>query len=444
MICVDRLAMECQEKILAEIEKRGDSHTMSKKETLLRAAYAELIEGYEEDLAGSHYGDKEIPPPPSSEEVKSSKQVNKSASPVLDIEDMGNAFKKSLVPSTMKQLKESGIKPYTYEDRVERIAELNTLTYPNFAAKLRKDKIPLKRMSAVVFQANIGLHCNQACTHCHVDSSPSRKEMMTRETTNRCLDIIRNSPSIKIIDLTGGAPELNREFRYWVTECRALGLEVIDRCNLTVLLEPTQKDLGAFLAENKVHVIASLPCYLEDNVDTQRGNEVFKRSIAGLKILNALGYGTRDERGLKLDLVYNPTGVHLPPAQAKLELAYKKHLAENFDIVFDSLHCITNQPINRFHDHLKDIGKLETYMDILVDNFNPKACEGLMCKNYVSVRWDGNIYDCDFNQQVELNPKSKDEKAVSVFNIECTGDLLSVPIATSLHCYACTAGAGSS
>ena len=312
---------------------------------------------------------------------------------VPDIEDFG----KSLIPKTMKQMKADGIRPYTLEERQERIAELNGLPYPNFVSRVVKSGQSLRRESCLVFQANIGLYCNQACTHCHVDSSPSRKEMMSRETTERCLDVIRNSPSVQIVDLTGGAPELNKEFRHWVTECRKLGLHIIDRCNLTVLLEPKQRDLCQFLADNEVHVIASLPCYLEDNVDAQRGDEVFGRSVAALRMLNEKGYGG-DGTALQLDLVYNPTGVHLPPSQEGLQAAYKKHLGEKFGISFNKLICVTNVPINRFHDHLKDIGKLETYMDILVSNFNPETVGDLMCKNYVSVRWDGQIFDCDFNQ----------------------------------------------
>ena len=272
---------------------------------------------------------------------------------VPDIEDFG----KSLIPKTMKQMKADGLIPYTVEERKEKIVELNGLPYPNFMSKVIKSGQRMARESCLVFQANIGLYCNQACTHCHVDSSPSRKEMMSRETTDRCLEVIRNSPSVKIVDLTGGAPELNKEFRYWVAECRKLGLHIIDRCNLTVLLEPKQSDLCQFLADNEVHVIASLPCYLEDNVDGQRGDEVFRRSVAALRMLNERGYGVDDDgdgtSSLRLDLVYNPTGVHLPPPQEELEAAYKKHLGEKYGIYFDRLICVTNVPINRFHDHLK-------------------------------------------------------------------------------------------
>jgi len=357
---------------------------------------------------------------------------------VPDIEDL-KPFK-SLIPLTMKEMKAQGVVPYSVEEREELLEELSeTPGIPNFAEQVVKAGSNLKRRQSVVFQANIGLYCNQACNHCHVDSSPLRKEMMSREVTDKCLEILSKSPSIQVVDLTGGAPELNREFRHWVTGCRALGLEVIDRCNLTVLLEPHQQDLIGFLAENKVHIIASLPCYLEANVDGQRGNQVFDRSIEALKRLNQAGYGTAN--GLVLDLVYNPTGVHLPPAQPALEVAYKIELKEKYGIVFDQLHCITNMPINRFHDHLKAEDKLEQYMHILLEAFNPDTLDGLMCRDYVSVKWDGAIFDCDFNQQVELYPTA--DKRLTVFDIESTDDLLNVPIATNHHCYGCAAGAGS-
>jgi len=367
------------------------------------------------------------------------KQVPKSAAPAIpDLEDLRPL--PSLIKETVRQMKTNSVKPYTAAEREQRLEELNAMPeVPNFSAQLVKTDQKLKRTNTVVLQANIGLYCNQACNHCHVDSSPMRKEMMTKETTERCIEIIRKSPSIRVVDLTGGAPELNREFKTWVVESRKLGLEVIDRCNLTVLMEPGQEDLAQFLADHQVHIIASLPCYLEDNVDSQRGNSVFTRSIRGLKKLNAVGYGTG--KGLVLDLVYNPTGIHLPPAQEKLQVAYKKHLSEQFDITFDRLHCITNMPINRFYDHLKDGGDLEKYMDILVRAYNPDTVSGLMCRDYVSVKWDGTIFDCDFNQQVDLYPKSG--KRLTVFDIESTDEILQVGIATGKHCFGCTAGAGS-
>jgi len=268
--------------------------------------------------------------------------------------------------------------------------------------------------------------------------------MMDRATADQCLKVIANSSTIECVDLTGGAPEMNREFRHLVTGIRKLGLEVIDRCNLTVLLEPSQRDLGQFLADQQVHIIASLPCYLEDNVDGQRGDQVFERSMRGLRQLNDLGYGKGG--ALKLDLVYNPTGVHLPPSADKLEGAYKTQLLEKHGIYFDNLHTITNMPINRFYDHLKDIGKLQEYMELLVSSFNPHNVAGLMCKDLISLRWDGRVYDCDFNQQVELDPKSKGKSTgtgISIFDMNCTDDILTATISTGLHCYGCTAGAGS-
>lgn len=373
---------------------------------------------------------------------------------VKDIEDI---LKGSLIPVTVKQMKRNGVVPYTAEQKASMLSELEGhLATPNFAATLRKNGITLKRDKTEVFQLNIGLYCNQACTHCHVDSSPKRKEMMTREVVDQCLKIIRNSPSVKVIDITGGAPELNREFRYLVEQCRKLEkeskkqgiarkLRIIDRCNLTVLLEKAAgSDLKSFFAKNRVHVIASLPCYLEDNVDSQRGSSVFQRSIRGLKMLNSVGYGSGNP-DLRLDLVYNPTGVHLPPARAKLQVAYKKRLMDDHGISFDHLICITNMPINRFYEYLKDEKKLDKYMGILKDGFNPETSSGLMCRTYFSIKWDGKIYDCDFNQQVELHPKGTAAKhGVSVFDITCTDDMLTVPIATAKHCYGCTAGAGSS
>lgn len=361
---------------------------------------------------------------------------------VKDIEDL---LRGSLIPITTRQMKVDGIIPYSTEQKVEMLAELEGhIATPNFMATVKKNNVNLTRDTTTVFQINVGLYCNQACSHCHVDSSPTRKAMMSREVANQCLAIIKNSPSITVVDLTGGAPEMNREFRYLVTECRKLNLRIIDRCNLTVLLEPQQDSLAQFLADNQVHVIASLPCYLEDNVDTQRGTSVFARSIEALKRLNKLGYG-QEGSGLTLDLVYNPTGIHLPPNRGGLEVDYKAHLTDNYGIQFNSLICITNMPINRFYEFLKAGSNLDQYMGILTDNFNPKTCGSLMCRNYVSVDFNGRIFDCDFNQQVELHPKGTEAKGgVSVFDITCTNDMLALPIATGKHCFGCTAGQGSS
>jgi len=330
------------------------------------------------------------------------------------------------------------------EEKREKRDLVEQFALPKFPEVLHQHDLSLDRVPATVFQLNIGLYCNQACSHCHVDSSPKRKQMMTQEVANQCLKIIKNSPSIKTVDLTGGAPELNQQFRYLVQQARALGLEVIDRCNLTVLLEPKQEDLADFLVANKVRVVASLPCYLEKNVTSQRGEEVFERSIAGLKKLNKLGYGS--DPSLVLDLVYNPVGAHLPPPQAKLQADYKKVLKDQYEIVFNSLFCITNQPINRYLDHLVKIGKLEEYMQLLVNKFNPSSVQGVMCKSYVSVQYDGQLFDCDFNQQIDLptkNPVTKN-KPLTVFDIKSVEDLLPISITTRSHCFACTAGAGSS
>jgi len=364
----------------------------------------------------------------------------KKQSQLSDIEDLVG---KSLIPSTLKQMKASGVKPLSMPDKVAKVVELEAITeIPNFAAHLKKHNVFLPRDDTVVFQLNIGYYCNQACSHCHVDSSPLRKHMMSKEIATKCLEIIQASPSIRIVDLTGGAPELNREFRFLVEEVRKLGLEVIDRCNLTVLLEPHQQDLAEFLARNKVRVVASLPCYLEDNVDGQRGDQIFMRSIKGLQMLNDVGYG-RPGAGLSLDLVYNPTGLHLPPRKEKLQMDYKRELKKRYNIDFNELICITNMPINRFYDHLKATNDLERYMHLLVDNFNTGACGGLMCKTYISVDPDGQLFDCDFNQQLDLGIKSTLENK-TVFDITSTSELKSISIVTKKHCFGCTAGAGSS
>jgi radical SAM/Cys-rich protein len=291
----------------------------------------------------------------------------------------------------------------------------------------------------------VGFYCNQACKHCHVDSSPLRKEMMSRHVADRCLELLARAAGVRTLDLTGGAPELNREFRRLVSEARARfpALEIIDRCNLTVLLEPHQEDLVAFLAQHRVRVIASLPCYLEDNVSKQRGDQVFERSVHALRLLNGAGFGVEGS-GLFLDLVYNPVGVHLPPQRDKLELDYKRVLKERYGVSFTRLHCITNMPINRFLDDLKSKGKLEAYMDILVNAFNPHSVEALMCRSYVSVDPKGMLFDCDFNQQLDLHLAKGATPKLSVFDIESLDDILDVKIVTRKHCYGCTAGAGSS
>ena len=274
-----------------------------------------------------------------------------------------------------------------------------------------KSEIILNRKQTQILQLNVGLYCNQACAHCHVESSPLRTESMTNEIAAQCIQLLKNTPSVHTLDITGGAPELNDNFRYIVTMAREVcqtqtnddgsprKLDIIDRCNLTVLQEPGQEDLIPFLVENNVHIVASLPCYSADNVDTQRGNGVFDRSISGLIALNDAGYG-KPGSGLKLDLVYNPLGAFLPPPEKDLEAKYKEVLEENFGIVFNSLYTMTNMPVKRFTDFLYRRDELKDYMDLLVRNFNGDTVDNLMCRNTVSVGYDGKMFDCDFNQQV--------------------------------------------
>lgn len=295
--------------------------------------------------------------------------------------------------ATLKRIDTIGLEGMSKEERTKRRRALNNLGIPPFAKFLRQQKQSMPRRKVpTVLQINIGLYCNQACGHCHVESSPLRtEEAMTAATAAQCLELLKNTPSITTLDITGGAPELNPHFRYLVRMARSLrpDLEIIDRCNLTVLQEPGQEDLVKFLKENKVHVIASLPCYSAENVDTQRGNGVFERSIAALIALNDAGYSK--DPSLKLDLVYNPLGAFLPPPQGKLETQYKERLAENFGILFDQLFTITNMPIKRFADFLHRRGELEEYMELLVRNFNPDTVPQLMCLDTVSVGWDGRV-----------------------------------------------------
>ena len=311
---------------------------------------------------------------------------------------------------------------------------------PAFTQTLRDRGLTIKRTQTEILQVNIGRLCNQACHHCHVEAGPKRTENMSEKTTLRLIDLLANSKSIHTVDLTGGAPELNPNFRTLVQAARSMGKEVIDRCNLTVLFEKGQQDTAQFLKDQQVHVIASLPCYSKGNVEKQRGNGVFSKSIEALKILNHLGYGAEGS-GLRLDLVYNPTGPFLPPAQEKLEPDYKRELRELFAIEFNRLFTITNMPIKRFLHDLERDKTLSAYMELLVNHFNPHAAEGLMCRNLVSVSWDGELFDCDFNQMLEL-PLGAGRR--TLWNIESLDKLEQKPITFANHCYGCTAGAGSS
>jgi radical SAM/Cys-rich protein len=271
-----------------------------------------------------------------------------------------------------------------------------------------------------------------------VDAGPKRTESMAAETVGRVLTLLSQSPSIHTVDITGGAPELNANFQRLVEASRAQGRRVIDRCNLTILLEPEFEDLPMFLARHEVEISASLPCYTRENVDLQRGRGVFDKSIEALRLLNKIGYGI-DPR-LTLNLVFNPTGPSLPPPQEALEADYKRRLQEDFGIVFDHLFTITNMPISRFASHLTRIGRQETYLELLRKNFNPATVEQLMCRGLVSVGWDGSLYDCDFNQMLNMRaPVGR-----NVWQIHSFEALSFQPIATGEHCFGCTAGAGSS
>jgi radical SAM/Cys-rich protein len=298
---------------------------------------------------------------------------------------------------------------------------------------------PLRRTAPRIFQLNLTKRCNLACHHCHVESSPVRSEAMDVRTVERALEVLRASAGIGLVDLTGGAPELHPEFRRIVREVRALGLRAMDRCNLTVLDEPGQEDTAEFLARERVEVVASLPCYQEANVDGQRGRGVFERSIAALKTLNSLGFGV-PESGLTLDLVYNPVGPSLPPAQQALEADYKRELA-GLGVTFNRLLTLANMPIRRYADWLARRGELERYQSLLVNHFNPLAVPHVMCRDTVSVDWQGELYDCDFNQALEL-PLAGGRR--TLWDISRLEELDDAPIATGAHCFGCTAGAGSS
>ncbi len=314
-----------------------------------------------------------------------------------------------------------------------------------FARRLRENGGPLRRTIIDTIQVNLGKVCNQACSHCHVDAGPKRTESMGAEAIERILALLEASPEVQTVDITGGAPELNPHFRHLVRRARELGRHVIDRCNLTILLEPGQEDLVDFLAEHVVEVVSSMPCYTADNVDKQRGAGVFGRSIEGLKRLNARGYGD-GESGLVLNLVYNPGGAFLPPAQDKLQVDYEARLSADFGVVFDQLFTITNMPIARFSTWLHKQGKTAEYMDLLDGSFNPATLPALMCRSQLSVAWDGRIYDCDFNQMLDMPaaaPVSHCDQA-TIFVLNSIADLHHGPIAIADHCLGCTAGAGSS
>ena len=298
---------------------------------------------------------------------------------------------------------------------------------------------PLTATGIEIFQINVGKLCNQTCKHCHVDAGPDRKEIMTRKTMQLCLEALAPT-AIPTVDITGGAPELNPHFRWLVTEIKKLGRHVMDRCNLSVLLLPSQRGLAEFLAQNQVEVIASLPYFIAARTDAQRGEGVFDKSIEALRLLNRLGYG-REGSGFTLDLVYNPTGAFLPPPQASVEADFKRELLDRYGVVFNSLYAITNLPISRFLEFLLATNNYDRYMSRLIQAYNPRAAAGVMCRNTISVGWEGTLYDCDFNQMLDLPVSGGAPAHIRDF---AAGALDSRRIVTGQHCYGCTAGAGSS
>jgi len=312
---------------------------------------------------------------------------------------------------------------------------------PSFEEVLaRHGRAPLEAHAIEVLQVNVGKLCNQTCAHCHVDAGPDRREVMSRETAEQVVELLRRHPEIPTLDLTGGAPELNPQFRFLVTEAFALGRRVIDRCNLSVLLLPSQRGLVGFLKEHRVEVIASLPSFRAPGTDAQRGDGVFAKSLDALRLLNAAGYGRGD--GLVLNLVHNPVGTFLPGDQASLERDYKRELQMRHGVVFDRLLTITNMPISRFLEHTERAGAVQRYMHLLVDSFNPRAADAVMCRTYLSVGWDGTLYDCDFNQMLEMPVDHGAPRTIGA--LLAAGGALRRRVVTDRHCFGCTAGAGSS
>jgi len=312
-----------------------------------------------------------------------------------------------------------------------------------FAEKLGVHSLSLRRVRPEILQVNVGKLCNLTCVHCHVNSGPKRKEIMTHETIHRVIQWLAKT-QIPTVDLTGGAPEMIPDFRFFIDEVKRLQppRHIIDRCNLTILLEPGYEDLGEFLARNRVEIVASMPCYSAKNVDAQRGEGVFEGSIAALQLLNSLGYGLDPE--LPLHLVYNPVGAFLPPSQDELEADYKRELKKHFGIVFNNLYALTNLPIGRFASYLRHNNKLDEYMELLIRAFNPATIDGLMCRNTISVGWRGEVYDCDFNQQLGMQ-WSIEGKSKPLFLWDIDPNLLKHrEIMNGDHCFGCTAGAGSS
>lgn len=327
------------------------------------------------------------------------------------------------------------------EEQVKILADHEKPGIDTFDQKLQEIGLgPLKPTGIDIFQINVGKMCNQVCKHCHVDAGPDRKEIMTRDTMQLCLDALKGT-DITTVDLTGGAPEMNPDFRWFVEELFKLGKEIIVRCNLTIIVaNPKYNDLPEFFRKHKINVVSSLPSFTARRTDAQRGEGVFEKSIRALKMLNAAGYG-KEGTGLKLDLVYNPSGAFLPDDQEVLKAEFKRKLKSGFDIDFNDLFAITNLPVSRFLDYLLNSGNYEEYMNELANAFNPMAAAGVMCRSTVSIGWDGYMYDCDFNQMLELTFEKGVPDHVRDFDYQ---KIINREIIVNQHCFGCTAGAGSS
>ncbi len=310
-----------------------------------------------------------------------------------------------------------------------------------FAQKLAEHSLPLRHVKTEILQINVGKLCNLTCVHCHVNAGPKRKEIMTRETIDRIVAWLEKT-EIATVDLTGGAPEMIPDFKYFIERLKGLTppRHIIDRCNLTILLEPGYENFANFLAQHQVEIIASMPCYTPENVNAQRGENVFDGSIRALQLLNSLGYGSGPK--LPLHLVYNPVGAFLPGSQVELEADYKRELRDHFGIVFNNLYTITNLPIARFASYLKNNNKLDEYMQLLIENFNANTVDGLMCRSMINVSWRGEVFDCDFNQMLKLQWRDQ-FRPLNLWDID-PATVEEREILTGDHCFGCTAGAGSS
>lgn len=322
-----------------------------------------------------------------------------------------------------------------------RILENTKGKHLGFRDVLTKSELfPLKPTGIDILQINVGKMCNQTCQHCHVDAGPTRKEKLSKEHMDICVELVKKH-QIKTVDLTGGAPEMHPHFRQFVIDLENAGAHIIDRCNLTILLaNKSYADLPEFFKTHNVEVVSSLPHFSKRHTDRQRGDGVFEKSIMGLKLLNKAGYGLKDSP-LKLNLVYNPSGNFLPGSQADLEKEFKRQLFKDYEIEFHNLYCITNMPISRYLEYLLRTENFEDYMTSLVNAYNPAAAKGVMCRNTISVSWDGLLYDCDFNQMLELKVQPKDSQRLETFSLE---KLLDRDIVLGQHCFGCTAGSGSS